>query len=831
MPALVLSCPVRRVDVPSGPLPCLPMKLKPTPERRWLNWLSLALMAALAIASVRASAIMRDHADERRAIMDDIAEIETLATRQSGIVWRALTVLLVEDRMAFGRLRGEEQRGREELYAKIEALRGREAKGERLNRFLGYEPTPTWEEELDFAARRFISGVQGTMGQMSLSHDRIRRRLDHWDMNHGAFEEALAKLKGRDEEVAVAAADVANRVNVLKALLTLLATCTFVLRIGLMKRRREAELQGERLRSVAASEARFREIVQNSSDLIMVAEGDGRVRYASPSSDVLVQSVQAAGDSGEVEECGAAALDAARSLELAIEAGALDTAEGAIEEATGSIETLLGHSLDTMVAAGGPVEVAVAGPDGTPRVFDVRARDLREHGDVRGIVLNGRDVTERKALEQELRHQALHDPLTGLPNRRRFAEHFATLTDEQRRASAVLFVDLDGFKLVNDSYGHGAGDELLTAVAHRIGSCLRYGDLLARQGGDEFLILFGGDALPFAESIQEALRPPFQLADAREVFVTASIGVCRDVTGLDAEEAARRADIAMYEAKRAGKDQAIAFAGEMLDSAPERLTLESDFRRALERDEFTVVYQPKVGLRSGVTESLEALVRWIHPDKGFIGPDLFIPFAEESGLVAELGKQILHKACADAVRWQDSGVVVAVNLSPIQFRNPRLVDEVKEALEVSGLRPASLELEITESAVLGDIANTIRVLDELKALGVRLAIDDFGTGYSNLAHLKHFNVDVLKIDQAFVRGGKPASLEHLSDGRIVEAVIGMAKAFGMHVVAEGVETENHADELRALGADLGQGYYFSKPVDGAAIDELIAQERSGVGVA
>ncbi|MEZ5661751.1 MAG: GGDEF domain-containing phosphodiesterase [Burkholderiaceae bacterium] len=311
---------------------------------------------------------------------------------------------------------------------------------------------------------------------------------------------------------------------------------------------------------------------------------------------------------------------------------------------------------------------------------------------------------------------------------------------------------------------------------------------------------------------------------AAQIFVSASIGVVDDLTGLDAEQAVQRADIAMYRAKQAGKAQAIVFADEMLAGAPERLALEADFRRALERDEFTVVYQPKVGLKSGITESLEALVRWIHPRRGFVGPDLFIPFAEESGLVHELSRQILRKACADAVRWQPYGVVVAVNLSPIQFRNPDLANEVREALESSGLEPRFLELEITESAVLGDVQNTIRVMRELKALGIRLAIDDFGTGYSNRAHLKHFDVDVLKIDQAFVRGDGRGSDQHLSDGAIVQAVIGMARAFDMHVVAEGVESANHARELTTLGADLGQGYYFSKPIDGRGIDHFLEAE-------
>lgn len=314
------------------------------------------------------------------------------------------------------------------------------------------------------------------------------------------------------------------------------------------------------------------------------------------------------------------------------------------------------------------------------------------------------------------------------------------------------------------------------------------------------------------------------MLDDKEVFVSASIGVVSDLTGLNSDQAAQRADIAMYKAKDAGKAQAVHFAESMLAGAPERLQLEADFRKALERDEFKVYYQPKVSLETGLIKSLEALVRWEHPTRGLVGPDLFIPFAEESGLVSELGRLVLEKACMDAVRWQDRGLVVAVNLSPVQFRNPHLLREIKGALSDSGLDPRLLELEITESAVLGDVEKTIEMLAELKSLGIRLAIDDFGTGYSNLSHLKHFNVDVLKIDQAFVRGGNSDNPDNLSDAAIVEAVIGMAKAFDLHVVAEGVESAAHADQLLALGADLGQGYFFSKPVPCGAIDDLLDQE-------
>lgn len=740
-----------------------------------------------------------------------------MATAQAAIVWRGLTIQLVEERLKFSALRGEEQRGRVAIYEKLNALRELETGGVSINAWLGFGPGTRELDALENTTGSFLSGVQAAMGQMTMSPARIQQRLGHWDMNFGAFKEALETAKKRDGEIAAASSEIAQKVTGVATVIRLLALTLLVMRLSRMRAQRQIELGRERLQAVAQSEARFRELLQNASDIILVVEPGGNLRYATPSARVLEEALEAGADPSEL------ALQAARAIESAVERGAVGAAETAVDLSAAAIENVIGLSVHELLADG-RTEVELAGPGGELRVYDVHARDLTHHEHIGGVVLSARDVTERRELEDKLRHQALHDPLTNLPNRRMFQKRYEALSPEERSGAAVLFVDLDGFKLVNDSYGHKIGDDVLIATACRVQSCLRIGDVLARQGGDEFLILYtGANARALAETIQNVLAPPFQIDD-KEIFVTASMGVAGNLADLDAEQAAQRADIAMYRAKAAGKAQAVTFADEMLSEAPERLALESDFRKALERDEFTLVYQPKVGLQSGVTESLEALVRWIHPERGFVGPDLFIPFAEETGLIFELGRIVLEKACMDARRWKERGVVVAVNLSPVQFRNPRLVDEVRSAIETSGINPACLELEITESAVLGDVANTIGVLNSLKELGVRLAIDDFGTGYSNLAHLKHFNVDVLKIDQAFVRGGSPSSMDCLSDGAIVKAVIGMAKAFNMHVVAEGVETVSHVNELRDLGADLGQGYYFSRPVSPDDIDTILANE-------
>jgi EAL domain-containing protein (putative c-di-GMP-specific phosphodiesterase class I) len=353
---------------------------------------------------------------------------------------------------------------------------------------------------------------------------------------------------------------------------------------------------------------------------------------------------------------------------------------------------------------------------------------------------------------------------------------------------------------------------------------LRSEDTLGRLGGDELVAVLPSvfdeeGALEVAKRIFKALTLPFTI-ESQEVFLTPSMGISLNGKEATANDLLRHAGIAMYQAKRDAKN-IMFFEQSMSEEAPERLRLESDMRRGIEQDEFRVYYQPKVDLHTGNIVSLEALVRWQHPKRGFVSPGKFIPFAEETGLIEPLGKIVLETACRDAVRWQTEAepLVVAVNLSAIQFRNPNLVQEVADILSRTGLPPEALELEITESAVLGDVNATIETLSELKSLGIRLAIDDFGTGYSNLGHLRRFPVDVLKIDQSFVRG---MSGNH-DDTPIVEAVVSLAKALNLHVVAEGVETAQQMEQLKEMGCDLGQGFYFAKPLSNADIETMLGK--------
>jgi diguanylate cyclase (GGDEF)-like protein/PAS domain S-box-containing protein len=431
------------------------------------------------------------------------------------------------------------------------------------------------------------------------------------------------------------------------------------------------------------------------------------------------------------------------------------------------------------------------------------------------------DITERKTLEAALAHQALHDALTDLPNRALLldrAQQAIARARRDQRGVALLFLDLDNFKIVNDSLGHAAGDRLLVLVAGMLRACVRESDTVARLGGDEFVALLDGvadaaEAEAVCARIQEALGAPLKLGRAR-IGVTASIGVVISADGhTHPEHLLRDADIAMYRAKASGKQRHVVFAPQMRLAATQRWQQELDLRRAIERDELELHFQPKVELHSGRTVGVEALARWRHPERGLVPPADFIPLAEETGLIVPLGRWALREACRQTQLWNEGrlandALTVSVNLSPRQFRDPRLAHDVSAALESSGLSPALLTIEITESVAMDDAELTAATLATLQRVGVSISIDDFGTGYSSLAHLKRFPVDTLKIDRSFVDG---LGVEQ-EDTAIVSATIRLAHALGIKVIAEGVETPEQAEVLRELGCDRAQGFWFGRPV-------------------
>ncbi|HUL77208.1 MAG TPA: EAL domain-containing protein [Vicinamibacteria bacterium] len=443
-----------------------------------------------------------------------------------------------------------------------------------------------------------------------------------------------------------------------------------------------------------------------------------------------------------------------------------------------------------------------------------------------------RDIGDRKRTEEKIRSLAYHDALTGLPNRLLFGDRLALAVAQAhryRQKLAVLFLDLDRFKLVNDSLGHRLGDQLLRAVAERIKACVREGDTVARLGGDEFTLLLpavsdAGDGLSVAQKILAALRPPYEL-DGNKLSAAASIGLCLyPEGGLDAERLLKNADLAMYRAKEAGRDCVRLYEAGMNVQAQERLDLESSLRRALELEDLLLDYQPVLDLATGSIRGVEALLRWRHPSGSVRPPRDFIPVAEATGLIVPIGLWALRTACAQVSEWRRRGhldLTLAVNVSARQFQESDLVDQLARVLGETGLPPSSLELEITESCAMDTAELSLRVLRDLKELGVGISLDDFGTGYSSLSYLRHLPVDTLKIDKSFVRdvGVDP------NGAAIVVAIIAMARSLSLRVVAEGVETKEQLAFLSSHGCDLVQGFLFSPPVSAAACRELLERGR------
>lgn len=446
-----------------------------------------------------------------------------------------------------------------------------------------------------------------------------------------------------------------------------------------------------------------------------------------------------------------------------------------------------------------------------------------------------------KALEENkevFRHAAFHDALTGLPNRPLLIDHLKLAIERSKihhdHLFAVLFIDLDRFKNINDSLGHNTGDQLLVAIAARIGACLRPTDTIARLGGDEFAILLDGledwsIATTVADRVRNELLKPFSL-NGHEVYTTASIGIRLSMDGReDAETMLRDADTAMYRAKDNGKARHEMFHSTMHTRAVALLKLETDLRRAIEREEFCVHFQPIVSLETQALVGFEALARWNHPERGLVPPDEFIPIAEENGLIAEIGALVLRQACTQMREWQSAigreTLTISVNLSGKQLTQTDLIQQIQNTLTETGLNPSCLRLEITESVVMENAELATNTLLQLRKLGVHLSIDDFGTGYSSLSYLHRFPVNTLKIDRSFI--GRMAKGDENSE--IVRTICTLANNLGMEVVAEGVETREQLELLRSLKCEYGQGYLFSRPVDAEKATALLLEEPSGPG--
>ncbi len=550
------------------------------------------------------------------------------------------------------------------------------------------------------------------------------------------------------------------------------------------------------------SEARFRSLVQNSNDLIVVLEADLTVRYVTPSVATLLGY--------EPDDFVGVRLDEKMDPEQR-------------EQAVARLRD------DVLTESRVTHEFRLRRADGTWSTFEGVMSDLLADAAVGGLVLTARDVSDRRALEDQLMEQAFHDALTGLANRALLAErvkHALDRADRTHAHVAVLFLDIDDFKTINDSLGHEAGDEMLVEVAARLRQCMRGSDTAARLGGDEFAIVLEETtgvegAVTFAERVLAAIGEPLTIAGA-QIRPRASVGITFGSAGQTTGELLRNADVAMYQAKQTGGGRYELYDPQMHEAALARLELKADLERAFRADELTLEYQPIVHLETGVIEGLEALLRWTHPVRGPISPSEFVPLAEETGLIGEVGQWVLAQACRQVRAWQLSipgceQLTANVNLSARQVLEPGLRHRVGSALAESGLGAENLVLEITESTMMEDVVGVAATLAELRTLGIRIGIDDFGTGFSSLGYLQRFPVDELKIAKEFVDG----MVFDTRNARLVEGIVGLGASLDLSTLAEGIETMEQRRRLLAMGCVLGQGYLFARPTPVAQVPALL----------
>lgn len=584
-----------------------------------------------------------------------------------------------------------------------------------------------------------------------------------------------------------------------------MAVVTVVLSLSVLLRQMVVAMENRRLDQLAAqgaAESRLAALVRHAHDIVMVVDADATIRYVSPSVEQILGV-------------------SPRSLSGQNGLGLLHDDD--VEPARRALHRVCTHQQQAE-----SLDVRLQHGTGGWRHLDLVATNRLETDSIRGIVLNLRDVTERRELEGRLEWQAFHDAMTGLANRVLFADRVGhALARRQRSGSdlGVLFIDLDHFKVVNDTLGHAAGDALLREAARRITQEVRAADTVARLGGDEFAVLLEDAPQAHCEATAERLLAQLTrgfIIDGREVFTGASIGLAMADPGVALDDLIRDADVAMYVAKSEGRGCVVTFRDAMREQVTERLTLEADLRRALDHGELSVVYQPQLDLRTGEILGAEALVRWNHPTRGLIPPSRFVPIAEQAGLMVAMSRFVLRTATREAAEWRVAGseeptVHVAVNLSGRHVQDPSLLDDVHAALDAADLDASLLTIEITESVMMHNTNSAIAVLRALKALGCKIAVDDFGTGYSSLSYLQQFPVDVLKIDKRFIDTlGTPEG-----DDALTRAILSLGDSLGLATVAEGIETSRQLAELQRMGCLLGQGFLLSHPLPGRVFAELL----------
>ncbi len=706
---------------------------------------------------------------------------------------------------------GEEVRGnhRSAAIAMVAALQRARTLGMPGDRLLVDDVLARHEQYLQGISRMFAAVDAGDVettnaidkGETDPVFDRVETQVDAAAERHRIdAAEHLAALAAVQRSVLIATP------AVFALSVGLVAFFWRVLRASQRRAEEAVRREGSATRS---SERRFRGLVQNASDLILICAAPGTITYQSPAAETAWGFPDAA-----------LIGEAVMALTYSDDQPALRELWDQLRQASPS----------AIEGATRTTELRLRDGAGAWRHAELIATNLLHDAAVQGIVVTVRDTNERKAFEQQLTQQAFFDALTGLPNRVLLLDRLKqALVRAGRRKDAVglLFIDVDNFKLINDSLGHHVGDKLLKEAAARLQSCVRAQDTVARLSGDEFVVvleLLAGedDALPVAKAIAHQFSRPFKLEE-RELIITSSIGIALSDAGQEnADSLMRNADLAMYRAKSDGRARYVLFDPSMHTDTLARLELEGDLRRALEHGELRVHYQPIMTMDTGKLSEVEALVRWQHPTRGLVAPADFIPLAEETGLIIPLGQWVLEEACRQVAAWHkqfpsEPPLTLSVNLSPRQFQKPFLVADIAAALHESGLPARCLKLEITEGVLMRDVEATIRTLWELKNLGLQIAIDDFGTGYSSLAYLKRLPLDVLKIDRSFVSGIG----QNQEDTAIVRAIMALASALNLKVTGEGIETVEQAALLGEWGCDRGQGYLFSKPIDNQATSALL----------
>ena len=575
---------------------------------------------------------------------------------------------------------------------------------------------------------------------------------------------------------------------------------------GLVLNARDVTWRKDAEAMLRESEERFRSLVQHGSDLTILVSERGVVTFVTPSS-LRILGYEPGDMVGKVDFEWISRSDRARFDALLLESQ---------------------RHVDPV----GPIVIGFRHADGTMRDLQIIATSLLGDRSVRGIVINAHDVTERRTLEQRLIHQASHDPLTGLPNRALFHRRLTAARERSvanETSFAVIFLDLDDFKIINDTLGHAAGDQLLRTVGDRLRAIARDDDMVARLGGDEFTIVIEeladlASATTFADRVISRLREPIPI-NGHDVLISPCLGIAIGRPDDPADhDLLREADIAMYEAKARGKGQRVVYDDTVNSQALVRMQTQEDLREAIADNQLQVHYQPQIELITGRIIEFEALVRWEHPTRGMISPAEIIPVAEETGMIVPLGQFVMAEACRAARGWnvrrQSSGLeplVVGVNLSSRQFLHPTLVEDVTAVLAASELEPRLLRLEITEAVALNDLLTTVETMQALRELGVGLAIDDFGTGYSGLNYLSDTPIDTIKIDGVFIDGLGSES----SDTAMIHAVMAYATTLGLDVCAEGIESAEQLRQLRAVGCHRGQGFYFSGPLPEETVTAML----------